>query len=230
MLLSFCLSWLFTIFFVFLHLTALTYCGIMYICESGDSYRTVPCVCLLTRSVCSLAALTASAWRSVLHEALQASSSLLRLKMASVSHLRSQSWATDACSKTTTELEHGSRFACLQTCLQSSELKTVRYDLIPERCSVCQLLQSLCILMAWTSPTESRPLIRLKGLSCGVKRLAVTPSLSVYEFLRLYRLFTVFLLASGTLSDSYSHISCYNSFWSLFWRRKTTKNPGKNAS
>lgn len=154
----------------------------MYICESGDSYRTFPCVCLLTRSVCSLAALTASAWRSVLHKALQASSSLLRLKMASVSHLRSQSWATDACSKTTTELEHGSRFACLQTCLQSSELKTVRYDLIPERCSVCQLLQTLCILMAWTSPTESRPLIRLKGLSCGVKRLAVTPSLSVYEF------------------------------------------------
>lgn len=132
MLLSFCLSWLFTIFFVFLHLTALTYCGIMYICESGDSYRTFPCVCLLTRSVCSLVALTASAWRSVLHKALQASSSLLRLKMASVSHLRSQSWATDACSKTTTELEHGSRFACLQTCLQSSELKTVRYDLIPD--------------------------------------------------------------------------------------------------
>lgn len=53
---------------------------------------------------------------------------------------------------------------------------------LPERCSVCQLLQTLCILMAWTSPTESRPLIRLKGLSCGVKRLAVTPSLSVYEF------------------------------------------------
>lgn len=180
MLLSFCLSWLFTIFFVFLHLTSLTCCGIMYMCESGDSYRTFPCVCLLTRSVCSLAALTASAWRSVLHEALQASSSsLLRLKMASVSHLRSQSWATDVYSKTTTELEHGSRFTRLQTCLQSSELKTVRYDLIPERCWVCQLLQSLCILMAWTSPTESRPLIRLKGLICGVKWLAVTPSLPI---------------------------------------------------